>query len=185
MKNKKIWSPIIAGIVFALILVLDLVTKEVIISKVLPNVGDSVEVIPGFINFVYVQNKGGAWGIFSNSTIGLTILSVIILALMLVFYIIRIRQVKNKSSMWLAVSVGLIAGGCIGNMVDRIFFGYVRDFINFQFMDFPVFNFADVAICVGVLVLMVYFIFFYSKEEKNIKNVEKNQKNNEKGGEND
>ena len=166
MKNKRIWSIVVASIVFAAVLILDLVTKEVIISNLIPNVGDSVDVIPGFINFIYVENKGAAWGIFSNSTIGLTILSVIILVLILLFYILRLRQTKEKSSMWLAVSIGLIAGGCIGNMIDRITFGFVRDFLNFQFMDFPVFNFADVGICVGVVTLMVYFIFFYSKEDK-------------------
>lgn len=166
MKNKKIWSPIIAGIVFAVILILDLTTKEVVISHLIPNVGDSVEVMPGFINFVYIENRGGAWGIFSNSTIGLAIISIIILILILLFFVLRLRKVKNESSMWLAVSIGLVAGGCIGNMIDRFALGFVRDFINFQFINFPVFNFADVAICVGVVTLMIYFLFFYSKEEK-------------------
>lgn len=144
---------------------MDLLTKELIIKNVIPNVGNSVEVLPGFINFIYVQNRGGAWGIFSDSTIFLTIISAVMFALMIVFYVLRVRQVKEKSSIWLAVSIGLVCGGCLGNLIDRIFLGYVRDFINFQFMSFPVFNFADVALTIGMVVLVVYFLFFYSKEE--------------------
>ena len=128
-----------------------------------------MEVIPGFINFIYVENKGGAWGIFSNSTIFLIIMSVIILALFVAFYAIRLKAKEQNISMWLTVSVGLIAGGCIGNLIDRIAFGYVRDFINFQFFNFPVFNFADIALTVGIITIVVYFLFFYSKEEKSIK----------------
>lgn len=185
LKNKKLWSPILVGLIFALVLVIDLVSKELIIKYLIPNVGDSVEVVPGFINFVYVENKGGPWGVFSNSTLLLAIMSIVILILILVFYILRIRQTKEKSSIWLATGVGLIAGGCVGNLVDRLVFGFVRDFINFQFMDFPVFNFADVGICAGVVVLVVYFLFFYSKEDKNKKNNVKNEKNNKLEGEND
>ena len=164
MKNKKILSPIIAGSIFAFVLLLDLLTKGLIIPNLIPQVGNSVKVIPGFVSFIYAQNKGAAWGILSDSTLLLTILSGIVIVLFLLFYILRVRQVKGKSSMWLAVSVGLIAGGCLGNMIDRIFFGFVRDFINFEFMSFPVFNFADVALTIGVVTLIIYFLFFYSKE---------------------
>lgn len=169
MKNKKFLSPIIAATVFVVILALDLLTKGLIIPNLIPQVGDSTVVIPGFISFIYVQNKGAAWGMMSNNTIFLTILSAIILVLMVVFYILRVKMVKEKSSMWLSVSLGLIAGGCLGNMIDRIAFGYVRDFINFEFMSFPVFNFADIALTAGVITVAVYFLFFYSKEDKHLK----------------
>lgn len=180
MKNKKILSPLIAAIIFAVILTADLVAKQAITSNLIPNLGDSVEVIPGFVSFIHVQNKGAAWGMMSNNTIFLTILSAIILALMIVFYVLRVRQVKEKSSMWLSVSMGLVAGGCLGNMIDRIAFGYVRDFINFEFISFPVFNIADVALTVGVIVVAIYFLFFYSKEDKHLK-----KDKDEKDGKND
>lgn len=165
LKNKKILSPILVAAIFVGVLLLDLLTKELIIKNVIPNVGNSVDVLPGFVNFIYVQNRGGAWGIFSDSTIFLTIISAIMFVVMVVFYVLRVRQVKEKSSIWLAVSIGLVCGGCLGNLIDRIFLGYVRDFINFQFMSFPVFNFADVALTIGMVVLVIYFLFFYSKEE--------------------
>ena len=167
MKNKKILSIVLAVTIFTAILVLDLLTKEFIISRLIPNVGDSVDVMPGFINFIYVKNTGAAWGVLSGSKAFLIIITIVILILFLVFYILRVRRVGNKSSVWLAICIGLISGGCIGNLVDRIAFGYVRDFINFQFISFPVFNFADVALTCGMIVMLVYFIFFYAKEEKN------------------
>ncbi|MBO5394815.1 MAG: signal peptidase II [Clostridia bacterium] len=176
MKNKKFLSPLIAAIIFVFVLALDLLTKGLIIPNLIPQVGNSVEVMPGFINFIYVENKGAAWGIFSNNTVFLAILSAIVLVLFAVFYFLRVRMVKEKSSIWLAVSFGLIAGGCLGNLIDRIAFGFVRDFINFQFMNFPVFNFADVALTVGVVTIIIYFLFFYSKEGGDKKN-KKDDKN--------
>ena len=173
LKNKKILSPILVASIFVVVLLLDLLTKEFIIKNSIPNVGDSVDVMPGFVNFIYVQNRGGAWGIFSNNTVVLTIFAALMFVIMIVFYALRVRQVKEKSSIWLAVSMGLITGGCLGNLVDRIFLGYVRDFINLQFMSFPVFNFADIALTIGMIVLVVYFVFFYSKEESDKKDEKK------------
>lgn len=176
MKNKRVLSYVLAGIIFAAVLLLDLLTKGLIIPSKIPNVGDSMKVIPGFINFIYIQNKGGAWGVLSKNTIFLTIMSVVIIALFLTFYFLRVKRTGEKSSMWLSVSAGLITGGCLGNMIDRIIFGYVRDFINLEFMDFPVFNFADIALTVGVITMVIYFLFFYSKEEKDVKKEDKNEK---------
>ncbi len=166
MKNKRfILSISLACGIFAFILIFDLLSKHFIIQKlVLP--GQSIDVIPGFFNFVYVQNTGAAWGVLAGRPVFLIIFSIIILAIYLYFYAIRLKKLRNKTSIILSISVGLIAGGCIGNLVDRIFLGYVRDFINLQFMDFPVFNIADIAITIGVIIMFVYFIFVYPKEDK-------------------
>lgn len=167
MKNKKMWISVILAIsIFAGILLLDLLTKGLIIPNLIPKVGDRVKVIPKFISFIYVKNTGAAWGVFGGKPIFLIIMSIVILALFITFYVLRVRKVGNKSSCLLGISVGLIAGGCLGNLIDRIAFGYVRDFINFDFMDFPVFNFADIALTFGVIVMIVYFLFYYTKEEK-------------------
>ncbi len=171
MKNKRFILSIslVCGI-FAFILIFDILSKH-FITQALPHVGDSMDVIPGFINFVYIQNTGAAWGMLAGRPVFLIIVSIIILAIYLWFYAIRLKRLKNNSSITLAVSVGLIAGGCIGNLVDRIAFGYVRDFINFQFMDFPVFNVADIALTVGIIIMFIYFIFIYSKEDKKMQTI--------------
>lgn len=188
MKNKKLLISIFVPIsIFIFILALDLLTKNFII-KLIPNEGDAIKVIPGFINFVYVKNTGAAWGVLSGRPIFLILISIIILGLYLAFYIIRNKKHKCETSLVFSISVGLIAGGCIGNLVDRIVFGYVRDFINFEFISFPVFNFADVSLTFGIILMIIYFFFIYSKEEKKLnkeldkdcQNAIKNKKNDEK-----
>lgn len=169
MKNKKVLLAIVLPcVLFALLLTLDLVSKH-LIDKSLGTVGASKEIIHGFISFIYVHNSGAAWGIFSGRPIFLIIISIIVIALFIAFYVLRLRKFKDKISLWLSVSLGFIAGGCFGNLIDRIAFGYVRDFINFDFMNFPVFNVADICLTVGIILLFIYFIFFYSKEEKLLK----------------
>lgn len=171
MKNKRFILSIslVCGI-FVFVLLFDLLSKH-FIAQALPQVGDSMNVIPGFINFVYVQNTGAAWGMLAGRPVFLIIVSILILAVYLGFYGLRLKKLKNNVSITLAVSVGLIAGGCIGNLIDRIVFGYVRDFINFQFMDFPVFNIADIALTVGIIIMVIYFIFIYSKEDKKMQTI--------------
>ena len=151
------------------VLLLDLLTKGLIIPNLIPNVGDSIPVLNGFVNFIYVQNTGAAWGMLAGRPVFLIVISIIVLGLLIAFYVLRTKKLGERVSILFGISIGLVVGGCIGNLVDRIIFGYVRDFINFQFIDFPVFNFADVALTVGVIVMLVYFVFFYSKEEEYVK----------------
>lgn len=176
MKNKKVLLAILLPIaIFAVILTADLLSKF-FMFKLLPSSGDSREFIPGFINFIHVENKGAAWGMFAGRSIFLIILSIAIISLYIAFYVLKVRKMKEKTSIILNISVGFIAGGCIGNLIDRIFLGYVRDFINFQFFNFPVFNIADIAVCLSVVLMFLYFILIYPKEEKKM---EKTQKTND------
>ncbi len=184
-KIRKFLSPIIAISICAGILFLDLLTKGLIVKHVVPNVGDSAKVIPPLINFIFVKNTGAAWGIFGGRPVFLIIFTIIILSLFITFYILRVKKVQERSSKLLAISTGLIVGGALGNLIDRIFLGYVRDFINFMFIDFPVFNFADIALTFGVIIFVIYFLFYYSKEENSKENHEKPQKNDEKTPKND
>lgn len=188
-KIKKFLSPIIAISICVGVLLLDLLTKGLIIKYVVPNVGDSAKVLPPLINFIYVKNTGAAWGIFGGRPIFLIIFTSIILALFITFYVLRVKKSGEKSSILLAVSTGLIVGGALGNLIDRIIFGYVRDFINFMFINFPVFNFADISLTFGVIIVAIYFIFYYSKEEARVKkiseNIEKNSENTPKNDKKD
>jgi signal peptidase II len=118
---------------------------------------ERIEAIPFFINFYHIKNPGAAWGMFSDSRwVFLVISSAAIIGLPFLLY--KYRNVHGMFG-W---SLSLIIGGAAGNMVDRLFApnGYVTDFIEFAFMDFPIFNVADICVCIGAFVLFIYLAFF-------------------------
>lgn len=121
--------------------------------------------IDGFLEFRYVENTGAAFGAMQGKTWFLAALSVIIIAVGI--YLICSGKLNN--ALYSATAILVIAGG-IGNLVDRIFRHYVVDFIATQFIDFPVFNFADCLITVGEVLLIVCVIYEMVKEsrQKNI-----------------
>lgn len=159
--SKSLRNKIIVLVVLSVaILALDLITKYVICGMFAENEG--ITAIPYLFNFIVVHNEGAAWGILSGNQIGLIILSVLLFAF-LVWYFVK----EKKKSWLLVVSMAFIYGGCIGNLFDRIVFGYVRDFIQFAFwQSFPIFNFADVFLTVGVILFAIYLIIFLVKKEK-------------------
>lgn len=190
--SKSLRNKIIVLVVLSVaILALDLITKYVICGMFAENEG--ITAIPYLFNIIVVHNEGAAWGILSGNQIGLIILSVLLFAFLIWYF------VKEKKKSWLlVVSMAFIYGGCIGNLFDRIVFGYVRDFIQFAFwQSFPIFNFADVFLTVGVILFAIYLIIFLVKKEKsedtevvsagtgevtieNYEDEEKSQKNGEK-----
>ena len=122
--------------------------------------------IPGLIgiSFNTTLNKGIAGGLFS----GYTPIIIIVTMVMIIFLILFDAKYKPESKLY-SIGLGFVIGGAIGNLVDRIFLGGVRDFIVFEFWkDFPTFNVADSFIVIGVIILSIYIIFF-SNEKKESK----------------
>lgn len=159
--KKKDWLKF--GIMMAIIvafLVLDLVTKYVFDAKLAG--GEAVTVIPHLFNFRIVHNYGAAWGMLAGKQVFLVVLTFVFLAIFIVYYI------KEKNKTWLLnITFGFLFAGCLGNLYDRLVFGYVRDMIEFDFWkSFPIFNFADVALSVGVVLLVVYLIVYFVKDHK-------------------
>jgi signal peptidase II len=109
--------------------------------------GESRPVIPGFFDFTYVRNTGAAWGMLGGQNTALTILSIVMLVVMLVF-----RRSFLSDTWDHRVALGLMIGGIVGNLMDRMRFGYVVDFLDFHVGGYhwPAFNIADAAICIGV-----------------------------------
>lgn len=105
----------------------------------------------GLVDFRLVHNTGGAWGIFEGSTVALGIFSLVVCALLLAYYIWQ----RNEVNLVQTIGIGLIMAGGIGNAVDRFAQGYVTDFIEFSFFDFPVFNVADIGVTCGFVILFV------------------------------
>ena len=129
----------------------------------------SAEFINGFIGWHYVRNTGAAFGSFSDSTVLLSVFTGIVIAA----GIAAIFMGKIKSGYCLVCATMIIAGGT-GNLIDRIIRGYVVDFIVVQFMDFAVFNFADILVTVGAFMLIGYLIYDTVKERKTKKHGESN-----------
>tara|TARA_Y100001978_G_C23544989_1_gene361653 strand:- start:5 stop:352 length:348 start_codon:yes stop_codon:yes gene_type:complete len=104
----------------------------------------------------YVRNYGAAFNIFSGSRIFLSCISIISTIILSYFIFIRENELINK------FGLSLIVAGSIGNGIDRILNGYVIDFIKFKYIDFPIFNIADIVINIGVLVLIISYFRYKS-----------------------
>lgn len=172
--KKKFWIKLTVLLsLIVVILTLDLVTKYVFDG--LLQLGEGMTVIPYLFNFINVHNFGAAWGIFAGNQLGLIILSIVFFIVFLLFYI------KEKKKSWLlTVSFAFLTAGCFGNLFDRLIFGYVRDFIQFAFwQSFPVFNFADVFLTVGVALFLIYLIIPIFKKKEHKKDTINKDDNNE------
>ena len=139
--------------------VIDFFSKKIIVSNFLYD--KSVTIIKDFFNINYVRNKGGAFSILDGN-----VLLIIIVTFIIFFFIYK--YLKDKELNLLEVmGYGLIIGGAIGNLFDRIIFGYVIDFLDFYIFgyDFPVFNIADCGIVVGVFLIIVNSIINESSDK--------------------
>ena len=142
------------------ILVLDQITKMIVQTSM--NLKESIEVIKGFFSITYVQNTGAAWSIMEGQMWFFYIITVVALVVM-----IYIFKDTKETQWWLRLAVVLLIAGTLGNFIDRVVFQYVRDFLDFIIIgyDFPVFNVADIALCVGVG--MVALDTLFSKDDTN------------------
>lgn len=130
-------------------LLLDQITKLFVLASLSP--GQSVPVIPGLLYLTLVKNTGTAFGLLSGSSYLLSALAGI--------FLIGIGYLfwrAEKSSIVNRIACGLLAGGAVANLIDRVRLGYVIDFLDIRV--WPVFNLADVALCTGALLLVVYMI---------------------------
>lgn len=139
----------------------DQISKYFIINNF--ELGESVDFIKGFIDIIYINNKGGAWGILEGQT--WTLLSATAVLMIVCFALLLKLGKRNKVIFW---AISLILFGGIGNMIDRIFRdGNVVDFLHFEFYPtFPIFNIADCAVVIGAIILMAYFIFDSYRDAK-------------------
>ncbi len=113
------------------------------------------------LHFTYARNEGAAFGILSNQRwVFMVFSTVAILALLAVLFVYR------PKSRYVKITLAMIAGGGIGNMIDRIALGYVIDFIDFTLIDFAIFNVADSFVTVGAFMLMAYLIMDIIREAK-------------------
>ena len=108
----------------------------------------------GVFDIRLVHNTGGAWGIFSDNTMALGVFSLIVCAVMFGYFLWQ----RNELNALQFIGLALIVAGGIGNAIDRFSQGYVTDFIEFSFFDFPVFNIADIGVTCGFALLIIGFV---------------------------
>ena len=156
--------PYIALAIGIVLAVIEQVIKYLVVANIDEN--QVVQVITNVLNFTHIHNEGVAFGMFDGMR-----WIFVALTLVLLVAIIGIMFKKRPNGKMFYVSVALIVGGGIGNLIDRVFFGYVIDYISLSFFP-PICNFADYCITFGTALLMIYILFFsdyFKKEEENAK----------------
>jgi signal peptidase II len=146
----------LVGAVAAATALLDQVTKLLILRQFSP--GEGVTVLPGLFDLTLLFNKGAAFGLFSrieSDVIRLGLLAITTIIALTVLFIVLLREYRED--LWGQAIVGLVLGGAIGNVIDRVRIGAVVDFLDFHIgiNHWPAFNVADSAICVGVFFLLI------------------------------
>ena len=141
-----------------IILFLDQVSKWLAVNHLESH--QILSVIPGFFNLVLVKNRGMAFGILNQSGSGFCCYFLIATTIAAIGVILFFFYWVKENQKWLTIGLSLILGGAIGNLVDRVRFGYVIDFLDFFLKDFhwPAFNVADSAVTVGVFWLLIHII---------------------------
>ncbi|MFD2443449.1 signal peptidase II [Bacillus sp. CGMCC 1.16607] len=147
-------------IIALFVILLDQLTKWLIVKNM--ELGESIAIIEDFLYITSHRNRGAAWGILQGQMWFFYIITVVVI-IGIIYYIQKLAKEKKL----FGISLGLMLGGAIGNFIDRVLRKEVVDFVNTYIFnyDFPVFNVADAALCVGVGLLMVQMV----REEREAK----------------
>lgn len=158
-KSKRLICFSVQMISAAVLVLIDQWLKKLAVVHLMGK--EDIILIKNFIGLSYAENTGAAFSMFSDSTLLLSIVTLIIVIAGIIYLMLG----KLEGKFMNICAVLIIAGGA-GNLVDRFAQGYVVDYIKTLFIDFPVFNFADILVVVGCFVLMGYLIYDIIREEK-------------------
>lgn len=161
--SKTNKNRIIFIIIISLIVIFDQIIK-IFIQNYFENTTDNyASFIPGFMRLTYVQNTGMAFSFMSGMTWFLAVFSAVMAGV--VIYILFKYSPKFNSKLF-DLALCFLAGGAIGNLIDRVFRGYVIDMMDFEFVDFAIFNVADCFVTFGAVFLAIFVIWFWDKTSK-------------------
>ena len=144
----------------AVLIIIDQITKRIAVNVLAD--GLRIPLINGVLEFTFVQNRGAAFGIMQSA---LPFFVVITLAALCVITYFLLHIPSQKRYLPLRICLCFIAAGAIGNFIDRLRLSYVRDFIYFSLIDFPVFNVADIYITCATILLVLLMLFYYRDED--------------------
>jgi signal peptidase II len=145
-------GPAVTAAIAASVVAVDQATKAIVRAS-MPAPGASTPVLGDLVRFTFTRNEGAAFGLLPGGRAAFMVVSIVAVCV-IIGYLIR----RKPQRAWLVVALGLVAGGAVGNLIDRAFIGWVTDFIQIPF-DFPVFNVADSAVVVGVAMLVWWLLF--------------------------
>ncbi len=150
-------------LIVAVLIVIDQIIKYWALTSLAP-IG-TINVIDGLLSFTYVENRGAAYGSFSSYTPVLALIS-FLLSIGIIYLIIKFDNYFEAK----IIKYGLVLtlAGAIGNFIDRAFRGFVVDMFEFTFIDFPVFNFADICVVIGTSIIMIGIVFFEKDDKKSV-----------------
>lgn len=146
-------------ILTTILVTVDQITKYLTVQNI--GLYEVKEVIPNFLSFTYIQNSGAAWSLLEGKMWFFYIITIIVIAFLL--YYLYTEGRKDKI---LGIILSIVLSGTIGNFIDRLIFQYVVDMIRLEFINFPIFNVADMLLTIGVAALLIYSIY----EERNLIN---------------
>ncbi|ALV21225.1 MAG: signal peptidase II [Carnobacterium sp.] len=142
----------------AVIIGVDQWTKYLTVAHI--DLYEVVEVIPGVLSWMYIRNTGAAWSILEGKMWFFYLVTIVVVGVVVVYL-----QKYGKNSRLLSIALAFILAGSIGNFIDRLRVEYVIDMVRLEFINFPIFNVADMALSIGV-VLMILYVFLDEKKQK-------------------
>lgn len=145
---------------FIVLVAIDQISKYWVRTDLAQN--GPIILIPDVFSLQYLTNTGAAWGLMSGNTVLLSIFTFIVLGFIFFLYLKIPAGKKYKA---LKIILVFIMAGAVGNLIDRVTLGYVVDFIYFELIDFPLFNFADCCLTVSSILLFILAIFYYKDED--------------------
>lgn len=139
--------------IIAMILIgLDQLSKYLTVQEIA--LGEIVHVIPDILSLTYIRNSGAAWSILEDQMIFFYVITVVVVGALIYFL-----HTEGKRSPIASTGIAFIMGGAIGNFIDRLHLKYVIDMIRLEFINFPIFNVADMALTIGVIILIGYIVY--------------------------
>src|SRR5699024_10403208 len=157
------------GVLGGAMIALDQLTKNLVVNKM--QIGESIPIIDGFLNLTSHRNSGAAWGMFQGQMVFFYIVTVVVVGLLLYIY-----RKEAKNNLLMQLSLTLLLAGAIGNFIDRVLFQEVVDFVDVLIFgyDFPIFNVADSALTIGVILMLIEF-FFMGRGDENEQKLDQHQ----------
>ncbi len=159
---KKIYYIILDFLMLILFVAADQITKYYAVIKLKNQ--PAYNLIDGILEFNYLENKGAAFGMLQNQKVFFVFVALIFIGV-IAFVVVRIPLDKKYRSLHLLLV--MISAGAIGNLIDRLRYDYVVDFIYLVFINFPIFNVADILVTVSTIILIIQILFVYKENDFN------------------